>query len=130
MRTSFIDHHGARIAVLDFTNITDDAIAIAVIGEARFAIAKEEPKSIYTLTDVTGSPATPAVRNALQQLTKANAPQVIAGTVVGLSALQSVVLRSIVQLTKRKLVPHHTRQEALAWIAEDFADRANSLEAI
>ena len=130
MRTSFIDHHGARVAVLDFTNITDDAIAIAVISEARFAIAKEDPKSIYTLTDVTGSPATPAVRNALQGLTKANTPQVIAGTVVGLSALQSVVLRGIVQLTKRNLVPMATREEALKWIAEDFIDRGNSLEAI
>src|SRR3954465_12319725 len=96
MRLSFMEHRGIRVAMLDFTNVTDDAIAIAVIDEARFKIAKEEPASIYTLTDVTGSRVTPRVRTALQQLTKANAPYVIGGAVVGLTAIQTVVFRGII----------------------------------
>jgi hypothetical protein len=119
MRVTFIDHRGARVAMLDFTNVTDDAIAIAVIDEARFKIAKEAPASIYTLTDVTGSRVTPRVRTALQQLTKANAPYVIGGAVVGLTAIQTVVFRGIIQITKRRLVAVATRQAALDWIASE-----------
>jgi hypothetical protein len=119
MRTTITTHGGARVAVLDFTNITDDATALAVIAEARAVIAKEAPKSIYTLTDVTGSRVTPKIREALHQLTQANAPIVIAGSVVGLTTLQMVILRGIVQVTKRRLHPTKTRQEALDWIAEE-----------
>lgn len=126
MRVSFIEHRGARVAMLDFTKVTDDSLAIAVIDQARFAIAKEAPKSIYTLTDVTGSRVTPLVRNALQQLTKANAPYVIGGAVVGLSTIQSVVFRGIVQITKRRLVSVPSRQAALDWIAADFVENGAS----
>ena len=124
MRISFIEHAGARVALLDFTNVRDDAIAIAVTDEARFAIAKEEPKSIYTLTDVSGSPVTAGSRTALQRLAKANAPYVIAGAVVGLSTFQTVLFRGIVQLTKRRLVAVRTREEGLAWIAAEAAEEA------
>ena len=126
MRISFIEHGNARVAVLDFTNVKDDAIAIAVTDEARFAIAREEPKSIYTLTDVSGSPVTPVVRAALQRLTRANEPYVIAGAVVGLSTFQTVLFRTIVQITKRRLVAVRTREEGLAWIAQEFAEAARS----
>lgn len=122
MRTSFIEHKGARVAVLDFTNVKDDAIAVAVIQEARFAIAKEPPKSIYTLTDVTGSPVTPRIRAELQHFSKVNTPFVIGGAVVGLSAVQAIVFRGIVQVTRRKLVSVNTRQEALDWIAQDVEE--------
>lgn len=126
MRVSFIEHRGARVAVLDFSNVTDDALAIAVIDQALFRIVKEEPKSIYTLTDVTGSPVTPRVRTALQRLTKGNEPYVIGGAVVGLNSVQSVVLRGIVQMTKRRLVPVKTRQEALDWIAAEHAEHQSA----
>ena len=61
---------------------------------------REPHASVYTLTDVTGSRVTSAIRNALHELTKANKPYVVAGAVVGVTAIQSVILRGIVQVTR------------------------------
>src|SRR4030095_312603 len=97
MRTTFTAHKGVRICVLDFSNISSEAEALRAIDEAKSIIGKEPHSSVYTLTDVTGSRVTHAIRNALYDLTKANKPYVVAGAVVGATALQGVILRGIVQ---------------------------------
>ena len=119
MRTTFIAHEGVRICVLDFSNITSEAEALRAIDEAKTIIGKEPQASVYTLTDVTGSRVTSAIRNALYELTKANKPYVVAGAVVGVTAIQSVILRGIFQVTGRRLVAKNTRAEAMEWLAKE-----------
>jgi len=119
MRTTFITHKGVRICVLDFSHIASEAEALRAIDEAKTIIGKEPPSSVYTLTDVTGSRVTSALRNALHDLTKANKPYVVAGAVVGVTAIQSVILRGIVQITGRRLVAKSTRAEAMDWLANE-----------
>ena len=121
MNTTVTTHRGVRVAILDFSNRADEKTSLGVIEEARQIIARERPKSIYTLTDVTGSFVTPRLRTALHDLTKANAPFVIAGAVVGLTTIQMIILRGIVQVTKRRLVAMSSREEALEWIVADAA---------
>lgn len=119
MRTTFTTHEGVRICLLDFSNITRDAEALPAIAEAQTIIAREPLASVYTLTDVTGSRVSSAIRNALHDLTKANAPYVVAGAVVGITAIQGVILRGIVQITRRRLVAKSSRAEALEWLANE-----------
>jgi len=119
MRTTFTTHKGVRICVLDFSNIASEAEALQAIDEARALIGKEPKGSVRTLTDVTGSRVTSNTRSALHELTKANKPYVVAGAVVGVTAIQSVILRGIVQVTGRRLVAKNTRAEAMEWLAKD-----------
>ena len=119
MRTTFTTHKGVRICVLDFSNIISDSEALAAIDEAKTIIGREPPATVYTLTDVTGSRVTSVTRNALHELTKANKPYVVAGAVVGVTALQSVILRGIVQVTRRRLVAKNSRAEAMEWLANE-----------
>ena len=119
MRTTFTTHKGVRICVLDFSNVTSEAEALGAIAEARAIIGKEPPHSVLTLTDVTGSRVTGTLRTALHELTKANKPYVVAGAVVGVTAIQSVILRGIVQVTGRRLVAKNTRAEAMEWLANE-----------
>jgi hypothetical protein len=119
MRTTFTTHKGVRICVLDFSNITSETEAIPAIAEARTIIGKEPQASVYTLTDVTGSRVTSTIRSALHDLTKANKPYVVAGAVVGVTAIQGVILRGIVQVTRRRLVATNTRAEAMEWLANE-----------
>jgi hypothetical protein len=119
MRTNFTTHKGVRLCVLDFSNVTSEAEAFRAIDEARTIIGKEPPASVYTLTDVTGSRVTSTLRNALHDLTKANKPYVVAGAVVGVTAIQRVILRGIIQLTGRRLVAKDTRAEAMEWLANE-----------
>jgi hypothetical protein len=119
MRTTFTTHEGVRICILDFSNISGEPEALRAIAEAKTTIGKEPQASVYTLTDVTGSRVTSAIRNALHDLTKANKPYVVAGAVVGVTAIQGVILRGIVQVTRRRLVAKSTRAEAMAWLANE-----------
>jgi hypothetical protein len=119
MRTTFTTHDGVRICVLDFSNVATEAEALLAIDEAKTVIRKEPQASVYTLTDVTGSRVTSAIRNALHELTNANKPYVVAGAVVGVTALQGVILRGIVQVTRRRLVAKSTRAEAMTWLTSE-----------
>jgi len=119
MRTTFIIDRGVRICLLDFSHVPDEATALAAIEDARRLIARESPKSVYTLTDVTGSRVTSPIRSALHALTQANAPYVVAGAVVGVTSIQMIILRGIVQLTKRRLVVSNTREEARDWLVAE-----------
>ena len=119
MRTTFTTHKGVRICVLDFSNITSEAEALPAIAEAKSIIGREPLASVYTLTDVSGSRVTSAIRNALYELTKANKPYVVAGAVVGVAAIQRVILAGIVQVTRRRLVAKNTRAEAMEWLANE-----------
>ena len=119
VRTTFITDRGVRICLLDFSHIPDEDTALAIIEEAKRLIAHEPPKSVYTLTDVTGSRVTSRIRAALQALTKANAPYVIAGAVVGLTSVQMVILRGLVQLNKRRLVVSKSRDDARDWLVKE-----------
>ena len=119
MRTTFTTHKGVRICVLDFSNVASESEALHAIDEAKVLIGREPKGSVRTLTDVTGSRVTSTIRSALHDLTKANKPYVVAGAVVGVTAIQSVILRGIVQVTGRRLVAKNTRTEAMEWLAND-----------
>jgi len=119
MRTNFTTHKGVRICVLDFSDIASEDEALGAIAEAKTIIGRAQRASVYTLTDVTGSRVTSGLRNALHDLTKANKPYVVAGAVVSVTAIQSVILRGIVQVTGRRLVAKNTRAEAMEWLANE-----------
>ena len=117
IRTEFRLHEGVRICHLDFTHLDSVEEGLVAIREAKAVIAKEPPQSVYTITDVTGSRVTPMLRSALTDLTQHNKPYVIAGAVVGMTAIQRVILRAIIQLTGRRLVTAASMEEAVAGIA-------------
>ena len=56
---------------------------------------------------------------ALLELTKANAPYVVAGAVVGLTSIQMIILRGIIQLTRRRLIAVSSSDEAFARLAAE-----------
>lgn len=119
MRTQFRLHDGVRICHLDFSNVTDEEQALQAIAEAKRLIAAEPPKSVYTITDVTGSRATPKLRAALQDLTSHNKNYVLYGAVIGVTSIQRAVLRGIILLTGRKLVAAESMAAAVAAIKQE-----------
>jgi hypothetical protein len=114
MRTEFRLHDGVRICHLDFSHVDDEGEALQVIAEAKGLIGAEPPQSVYTITDVTGSRATPKLRAALQDLTQHNKTFVVLGAVIGVTSIQRAVLRGIVLLTGRKLITCDSLEAAIA----------------
>ena len=123
MRTHFRLHDGVRICHLDFTDVKNEEEALKVVAEAKQVIGAEPPNSVYTLTDVTGSRATPKIRAALHDLTTHNKQYVVFGAVVGLTPIQRVVLRGIIQLTGRRLVAAESIPAAVAALKREATAR-------
>ena len=118
-RTEFRLYDGVRICLLDFTHLATEEEGAEAIAEAKAIIAKEPPKSVYTITDVTGSRVTPKLRAALTDLTQHNKPYVVSGAVVGVTAIQRVILRGIIQLTGRRLVACESMEDAVAAVSKE-----------
>lgn len=117
-RTSQILVAGQPIIFLNFANFTEPATALKAIEHARQFIAKYPPRSVKTLTDVTGSRANNEIIEALKGLTKANKPYVKAGAVVGLTALQRVIYSAVMAFSGRNLSAFATLDEAKAWLVK------------
>src|SRR5258708_36361121 len=118
MRTQFRLYNGPRICHLEFTNSSSESEAMEAIEEAKRVIAAEPLNSVYTITDVTGSRVTSKTRAALQQLTLHNKPYVVFGAVVGVTPIQRVILRGIIQLTGRRLMAAESMAAAAAAVKQ------------
>jgi hypothetical protein len=119
MHTEFRLHDGVRICHLDFSHVANEEEALQRVQEAKQIIAAEPPKSVYTITDVTGSRATPKIRAGLQDLTEHNKKYVVFGAVVGVTSIQRAVLRGIILLTGRRLIAAESMDAAVAAMKQE-----------
>ncbi len=117
-RTSFTEHRGKRIARLDFSDIGEEADALAAISEAGEIIQSQPEKSVYTLTIVRGSRFNSSVLAALKNLASANVPYVRAGAVVGMGTLHKAAYLTVMYFSKRTIPAFDSEPEALEWISK------------
>jgi hypothetical protein len=117
-RTRFLDNGGQRVILLGFEGITDEAMGLAVVAEAREFIGRLKPDgSHFTLTDVTRTTYNRRIVDAFKELTVHNRPFIKAAAVVSDSALHRAAISMIAVISRRKLEVFQTRGEALAWLA-------------
>jgi hypothetical protein len=115
-RVRFIRHRSAEILWIDWTDATADEI-LESIGEAKSLIAARPPKSVRTLTTVKGARVERPVTDALKEYVAHNKPYVLAGAVVGLSDLKTVVFNFVNRATGRSLRAMDSVDVAKEWLA-------------
>lgn len=115
-RTTFIEHKGVRIALLDFANVQSTEEALAAIEEAGRIVQAEPFRSVRTMTLVTGSRFNSEVLEAIKRLAVNNRPYVLAGAVVGLSGLQTVVYTTVMRFSKRNIPAFADIEAARDWL--------------
>jgi hypothetical protein len=121
-RTRFIRHEGRDIVLMDFSQISDEAVATAVIAEAkRFVASQPRVRNLLTLVDAKGSIYTAPLIEQLKDLAQHNTPWVMAGAVVGLTPLLRLLMRIITTVTGRKLGTFRTVDDAKAWLVKQKA---------
>lgn len=117
-RTRLLDNAGQRVILLGFEGITEEAMGLAVVAEAREFIGRLEPDgSHFTLTDVTRTTYNRRIVDAFKELTVHNRPFVKAAAVVSDSALHRAAISMIAVISRRRLEVFQSRGEALAWLA-------------
>ena len=117
-RVRFIEHQGKRVLFINYSHC-DVAMLKAVAEEGHRVIAREEPNSVLTLNDVTGTTFDKESVALLQAKVAANAPYVRRAAVIGISGLQRLIYESVQAFSKRRLPLFNSRQEALAWLVRD-----------
>lgn len=116
-RTSFIQHKGKTICLLDFGGLTDPAESLAEIKEAQRIVTSQPPGSVLTLTYVKDATFTRTVVAALKELTAANKAHVKAGAIVGMGGLQRAVYVAVTHFTGRRLPTFADLEQAKDWLA-------------
>ena len=120
-RTSFVEHQERQILLMDFTDLVNVEEALAAIEEARqFVAAQPKRRNLLTLVDVTGATQDNRVMDSLQKLAEHDKPWVLAGAVVGVSALKRMLFKLIVMMSGRKLATFATREDAMDWLVHQW----------
>ena len=115
-RVRFIRHKSAEILWIDWTDASADEI-LAAIAAAKRLIALRPPKSVRTLTTVSGARMERRVTDALKEYVAHNKPYVVAGAVVGLNDLKTVVFNFVNRATGRSLRAMDSVDVAKEWLA-------------
>lgn len=116
-RVSFIRHKAVEILMIDWAGATGDEILHA-IGEAKRMIASRPKQSVRTLTSVSGARLERRVTDVLKEYVAHNKPYVVAGAVVGLNDLKTVVFNFVNRATGRSLRAMGSIDEAKDWLAQ------------
>ena len=87
-----------------------------VAEEGHKIISGQQPGSVLTLSDVSGTSFDQESVAALKSMVAANAPYVRRAAVFGISGLQSLIYDAVQAFSRRKIPNFSTRQEALDWL--------------
>ncbi|HEV7923266.1 MAG TPA: hypothetical protein VGR02_20985 [Thermoanaerobaculia bacterium] len=115
-RVNFIRHKSAEILLIDWSDGTADDI-LEAIQEAKRLIASRPARSVRTLTNVAGARLERRVTEVLKDYVAHNKPYVLAGAVVGLNELKTVVFNFVNRATGRSLRAMNSVEEAKEWLA-------------
>ena len=115
-RVNFVRHKSVEILLIDWTDGSADEI-LEAIGDARRMIASRPEKSVRTLTNVAGARLERRVTEVLKDYVAHNKPYVLAGAVVGLNELKTVVFNFVNRATGRSLRAMGSVEEAKEWLA-------------
>lgn len=116
-RTRFVDHGGTRILLIDFSGLREPAEIFAQIERTEAVVARQPPKSLRVLTDVSDARYNSEVIQALKGLMKHDEPYVRASAVVGVDGIKRAVLSTLILFSKRRLEAFDTREQAMDWLA-------------
>jgi hypothetical protein len=117
-RVRFIEHLGMRVLFINYSHC-DVAMLKAVAEEGHRVIAHEEPNSVRTLNDVTGTTFDKESVAVLQAKVAANAPYVRRAAVIGINGLQRLIYEGVQAFSRRRIPHFDSRQEALSWLVQD-----------
>ena len=117
-RVRFMEHQGQRVLFINYSHC-DVAMLKAVAEEGHRVIAREQPNSVLTLNDVTGTTFDKESVAVLQAKVAANAPYVRRAAVIGISGLQRLIYEGVQAFSRRRIPLFENRQQALDWLVQD-----------
>src|SRR5262245_19625407 len=117
-RVRFETYRGQRVLVINYAHCDIEGMK-HVIAECRRIVGSQQPGSVLTLSDVTGAQFDSQVVESIKELSRANAPFVKRGAIVGITGLQSFIYSVVQVFSKRQIPLFDSREAALKYLTED-----------
>ncbi|HEY0143857.1 MAG TPA: STAS/SEC14 domain-containing protein [Thermoanaerobaculia bacterium] len=119
MKSRWIEQRGRRILYCDYSGFRRDVeqlhLEIAACDEA---IAREQRNSVLALVDLRGTSLSVETLGALKQSALHRAPYIEREAVVGLTAIQAVLIQAVANFAHREYRLFDTTDDAQEWLAE------------
>jgi len=120
-RIRFIDHHGKRILLVDFSNCSANEVE-EIARRAPDYITVQPLASVLVLTDFTGAAFDRDVLRAMKETAVFDKPFVKKSALIGTEDLPASFYDELKSYSRRDLLIFKTREEALDWLTADSVD--------
>jgi hypothetical protein len=110
-----ITQTGKTIVIIDLSNCTPES-AIQIIPEAAVMISGQPLKSALVLTDVTNAHYTKEVAGEIKNFVQKNTPYIKASAVVGADGIRSILLNTVILISRREIKTFNDRSSAMNWL--------------
>jgi hypothetical protein len=117
-KVRFVQYKGKKILLEDFSGLEPGKEFTETLDIARKTIASQPPKSVLAVLDATNAHYDNETLGLLKDFVKANTPYIKAATVVGITGLLGIALRTVVAFSGRSFEQFKTREEAMNWLTE------------
>ena len=112
-----IEYKHLQIVYIDFSNIKKPEDIFAEMDIATAFIRKYPPKSLYTLTNLSGMHFNNEIFNRFTEYAKGNTPYVKAGAVIGMTGMMQIFYNGFTRITGREIRAFSSEIEAKEYLS-------------
>ncbi len=117
-RVRFITHEGKQILFIDVTNCAAEEV-IELLTEVQHTVTAQPPKSVLTLSDLTGARFSRSAVTRMKEVAVFDRPYVKRAAFVGAQSLPKVFYEALKTFSQREFRKFKTREEAKDWLVMD-----------
>ena len=114
-RVRFITHQGKQILFIDVTNCAAEEV-IELLTEVQHIVTAQPPKSVLTLSDLTGAQFSRSAVTRMKEVAVFDRPYVERAAFVGAQSLPKVFYEALKTFSQREFCKFKTREEAMDWL--------------
>ena len=119
-RVRFITHQGKQILFIDVTNCAAEEV-IELLTEVQRIVTAQPPKSVLTLSDLTGAQFSRSAVTRMKEVAVFDRPYVKRAAMVGAEHLPRVFYDALKTFSRREFPRFQTREEAMDWLIREEA---------
>jgi hypothetical protein len=117
-RVRFITHQGRKILLIDLTNCAAGEV-LKTVDEVQRIVTAQRPKSVLTLSDLTGAKFSRAAFTRMKEVAVFDRPYVKRAAMVGSESLPKVFYEALRTFSQREFPRFQTREEAMDWLVTE-----------
>jgi len=114
-RVRFVTHRGKQILFIDLTNCIAEEV-IELLPEVQRTVTAQPPKSVLTLSDLTGAQFSRAAVTRMKEVAVFDRPYVQRAALVGAESLPHVFYEALRTFSQREFFRFKAREEAMDWL--------------